>query len=108
MKRLKKRAFSLLEVIAAIVILAVVTAATFATVAPMRAKSDDRVTDQEITTLNALSQSYLLKEGSYPANLHELAEAGYLAHETQEDLHKLQRMNRSYRYAPSSGTFSKR
>ena len=74
----------------------------------MRAKSDDRLADQEITTLNALSQSYFRKEGTYPANLHELAEAGYLANETQEDLHKLQRMNRSYRYAPNSGTFAKR
>ncbi|MGB0595599.1 MAG: prepilin-type N-terminal cleavage/methylation domain-containing protein [Rubripirellula sp.] len=50
MKTHKKSGFSLLEVIAAVVILAVVAAATIATVAPLRAKSDQKMAEQEIAT----------------------------------------------------------
>ncbi len=64
MRRNKKSGFSLLEVIAAVVILAVVAAATVATVAPMRAKSEDKLADQEVATLNAMAQTYFLEVGS--------------------------------------------
>ena len=69
MKRRKNSGFSLLEVIAAVVILAVVAAATVATVAPMRAKSEDKLADQEVATLNAMAQTYYLEVGSYPASV---------------------------------------
>ncbi len=69
MRRNKKSGFSLLEVIAAVVILAVVAAATVATVAPMRAKSEDKLADQEVATLNAMAQTYFLEIGSYPSSV---------------------------------------
>ena len=89
MKRNKNSGFSLLEVIAAVVILAVVAAATVATVAPMRAKSEDKLADQEVATLNAMSQTYYLEQGSYPSSVYSLATEGYLANTTDDEKARL-------------------
>lgn len=108
MKRNKKSGFSLLEVIAAVVILAVVAAATVATVAPMRAKSEDKLADQEVATLNAMAQTYFLEVGSFPPNVNTLAAAGYLSNVTPEDAARLTRIRRNYTYTRATGTFAKR
>ena len=108
MKRKKKSGFSLLEVIAAVVILAVVAAATVATVAPMRAKSEDKLADQEVATLNAMSQTYYLEEGRYPGSVYTLANAGYLANSTREERVRLSNMRRNYNYSRSTGVFTKK
>jgi prepilin-type N-terminal cleavage/methylation domain-containing protein len=107
-KRNKLVGFSLLEVIAAVVILAVVAAATVATVAPMRAKSEDKLTDRELATLNALAQSYHLQEGQYPASIDALAKAGHLRSTTADERVRVERIRRNYNYSPVSGVFSKR
>ncbi len=107
MKRNKKKGFSLLEVIAAVVILAVVAAATVATVAPMRAKSEDKLADQEIATLNAMSQTYFLEVGQYPSSVYTLASAGYLANTTREEKLRLRKIRNNYTYTQSTGMFSK-
>ncbi len=108
MKRYGKCGFSLLEVIAATVILAVVAAATVATVAPMRAKSVDRLADQEVATLNAMAQTYYLEKGEYPANLDALVGAGYIADATTADKSRFQKLTRDYNYSPTTGVFSKK
>ena len=108
MKRNRKRGFSLLEVIAAVVILAVVGAAAVATVAPMRAKSVDKLADQEIATLNSMAQTYFLEEGRYPANVNALANAGYLANATPEERARVTRIRRNYDYSRATGIFSKK
>ena len=108
MKRNKKRGFSLLEVIAAVVILAVVAAATVATVAPMRAKSEDKLQDQEVATLNAMSQTYFLEEGRYPSSVVNLATAGYIANQTPDEKARLSKMRRNYNYSRSTGVFTKK
>jgi prepilin-type N-terminal cleavage/methylation domain-containing protein len=108
MKRNKKSGFSLLEVIAAVVILAVVAAATVATVAPMRAKSEDKLADQEVATLNAMAQTYYLEEGRYPGNVVTLANAGYLAYNTTEEKQRVNLMRRNYNYTRSTGVFEKK
>ena len=108
MKRSKKNGFSLLEVIAAVVILAVVAAATVATVAPMRAKSEDKLADQEVATLNAMAQTYFLEVGNYPASVNTLRNAGYLANTTREDRQRVARMARDYTYTRATGTFAKK
>jgi prepilin-type N-terminal cleavage/methylation domain-containing protein len=108
MRRNKKSGFSLLEVIAAVVILAVVAAATVATVAPMRAKSEDKLADQEVATLNAMAQTYFLEIGSYPGNVNTLATAGYLANTTPAEQARLTKIRRNYTYTRSTGTFAKR
>lgn len=108
MNRNKKKGFSLLEVIAAVVILAVVAAATVATVAPMRAKSEDKLADQEIATLNAMTQTYFLETGSYPNGVNTLASAGYLANTTTDEKARLTRIRRNYHYSRATGTFAKK
>jgi prepilin-type N-terminal cleavage/methylation domain-containing protein len=108
MKRRKNSGFSLLEVIAAVVILAVVAAATVATVAPMRAKSDDKLADQEVATLNAMAQTYFLEVGRYPGGADALATAGYLANATPEEKARITKIKRNYTYSAATGVFSKK
>jgi len=108
MKRIGKSGFSLLEIIAAMVILAVVAAATVATVTPMRAKSEDKLADQEVATLNAMAQTYYLEEGLYPADVTALADAGYLANTTVDDKSRLQKIRRNFNYSQATGLFSKK
>lgn len=108
MKRSKKSGFSLLEVIAAVVILAVVAAATVATVAPMRAKSEDKLADSEVATLNAMAQTYYLEVGKYPNSVGALRNAGYLANVTKEDKQRVSRMTKNYAYTQTTGTFAKK
>ena len=108
MKRNQKSGFSLLEVIAAVVILAVVAAATVATVAPMRAKSEDKLADQEVATLNAMAQTYFLELGSYPRSASDLGTAGYLANTTPEELARITKIRRNYTYSRTTGVFAKR
>lgn len=69
----KRRGFSLIEVIAAVVILAVVATTTVATIAPMRKKSQFKMDDQQIARLQGIVQTYYLEIGAYPsADLAEL------------------------------------
>lgn len=108
MKRNQKSGFSLLEVIAAVVILAVVAAATVATVAPMRAKSEDKLAEQEVATLNAMSQTYYLEEGRFPTSVDSLATAGYLANITDAEKARLTKIKRNYSYSRTTGVFAKK
>ena len=64
--RRNRRGFSLIEVIAAVVILAVVATATVATIMPMRAKSQKKIDEQNIARLNGISQAYYMETGQYP------------------------------------------
>jgi len=108
MRRGKKGGFSLLEVIAAVVILAVVAAATVATVAPMREKSQDKLADQEVAGLNAMSQTYYLEEGRFPSSVYSLVSAGYVANITPEERQRVLRIRRNYDYARATGVFAKK
>lgn len=108
MKRSKNSGFSLLEVIAAVVILAVVAAATVATVAPMRAKSEDKLADQEVASLNAMAQTYFLEIGRYPASVNSLANSGYIANTTTEEKQRLTKIRRNYTYSRTTGVFTKK
>ncbi len=73
-----RKGFSLLEMIAAVVILAVVAVATTATIVPMRAKSQAKIDIQNIAKLQALSDTYYLERGVWPdRNLTYLSRYGY-------------------------------
>ncbi len=108
MKRNRKNGFSLLEVIAAVVILAVVAAATVATVAPMRAKSEAKLAEQEIATLNSMSQTYFLEKGAFPRSVNDLVTEGYLTNTDQAAQDRITNIRRNYTYARATGTFTKR
>ena len=80
----RRRGFSLIEVIAAVVILAVVATATVATIAPMREKSRAKIDQQTIAKLNGISQAYYMEYGTYPdRNLTVLNTRGYTSTRTQ-------------------------
>jgi prepilin-type N-terminal cleavage/methylation domain-containing protein len=64
--RNRRRGFSLIEVIAAVIILAVVATATVATITPMREKSRSKIDQQNIAKLNGLVQAYVLEKGTVP------------------------------------------
>ncbi len=71
--------FSLIEIISAVVILAVVATATVATIAPMREKSRTKIDDQAVARLNGIVQAYFMEKGAYPdAALNRLITERYL------------------------------
>ncbi|MCC7337671.1 MAG: prepilin-type N-terminal cleavage/methylation domain-containing protein [Pirellulaceae bacterium] len=77
-KKSNRKGFSLIEVIAAVIILAVVATATVATIAPMREKSRDKLDLQNIASLNATVQAYYMEMGAWPdTNLTRLKTNGY-------------------------------
>lgn len=106
--RQTRKGFSLLEIIAAVIILAVVAAATVATVAPMRQKADDKMSVQELATLNSLANTYFIEYGAFPGNIGTLRTSGYIAYTTPEDKARYNLLNKKYAYDRATGTFSKR
>lgn len=108
MKRFRKSGFSILEVLAAAVILSVVAAAAVATVAPMRAKSENWHAHQELASLNAMAQTYHQEEGQYPANAADLVHAGYLTDATADKKLWIARIHHEYSYSHTTGVFSKK
>lgn len=107
MKR-RRHAFSLLEVIAAVVILAVVAAATVATVAPMRQKSSDKLAEQDRANISAMAQTYFVEVGRYPGSVRQLANEGYFNNTTAEEQARVNQLNRSYRINRTTGEVSDR
>lgn len=74
----RRKGFSLIEVIAAVVILAVVATATVSTIAPMREKSRVKLDEQNIAKLNGIVQAYILETGQTPDYwMTRLQTAGY-------------------------------
>lgn len=106
MKRNQKNGFSLLEVIAAVFILAVVTAATIATIAPMRQKSEDKLAIGDIASLNAVAETYYLEKGSYPPSISHLARQGYLANSTPAERMRYEKLAQ-YTYDRKTGSFTR-
>ena len=74
----------------------------------MRAKSEDKLADQEIATLNAMSQTYFLEQGRYPSSVFALASGGYIANTTRDERVRLSKIRRNYNYTRSTGVFAKK
>lgn len=84
-RRQRRAGFSLLEVIAAVVILAVVAAATVSAIAPLREKARQKVDIQNVARLNAIVQAYYMETGEWPdEDLEDLQTAGYADEKTHE------------------------
>jgi general secretion pathway protein G len=100
---------SLLEVIAAAIILSVVVTATVATIVPIRVKSEQRLIEQQLASLNSMSQTYFLEQGEFPPQgIDSLIAVGYLTNEDSEAQARNAKMRTDYRYRQSTGTFLKR
>ncbi|MEM6366343.1 MAG: prepilin-type N-terminal cleavage/methylation domain-containing protein [Planctomycetota bacterium] len=78
MRRRCATAFSLLEVIAAVVIVAVISAATLATLSPMRQHSETRNAIRDVASLNMLSETFYLENNEYPQSVDCLINAGLI------------------------------
>ncbi|MGV3484630.1 MAG: prepilin-type N-terminal cleavage/methylation domain-containing protein [Planctomycetaceae bacterium] len=106
---LRRNGFSLLEVIAAVVILAVVAAATVATVGPMRAKSDQKLSEKQTASLNSMSQTYFLELGQFPPDgVNSLVTAGYLSSADAAAKAHNAKLRADYSYSRTTGTFVKK
>ena len=108
MKRNRRNAFSLLEVIAAVVILAVVAAATVATVAPMRAKSSEKLEEQDSANISAMAQTYFVENGRYPTSVRQLANDGYFNNTTTAEQQRVNTLNRTFTINRQTGEVTKR
>lgn len=105
----KRSAFSLLEVIAAVIILAIVATATIATVAPMRAKSDQKMDQATLANLNGMAQTFFLEQGRWPTRnggVRDLASAGYI--DTVNNRTAYNDWVRSFEWDSNSNTFRAR
>ncbi len=79
----RRGGFSLIEIISAVVILAVVATATVSTIAPMREKSRTKIDDQAMARLTGIVQAYYMEKGTYPdAAMNRLVTEKYLADAT--------------------------
>ena len=89
MKRTQKMSrrrggFSLMEVMAAIIIIAAVATATVASLTTLRGKSMAKIDQQNVAELNGKVHAYYLEFGKWPdANLNDLFTAGYTDAKTQ-------------------------
>jgi prepilin-type N-terminal cleavage/methylation domain-containing protein len=118
MKLHDQRGFSILELIAAAVILGVVCTAAIATVAPIRAKSRDHVSERELATLNAAAHQFFLQHGRHPDNLRALLRdnsqsnlpqaSAPQANSPLADPIQLRRIEQSYAYSPATGQFTRK
>lgn len=100
---------SLIEVIAAAIILSVVVTATVATVVPLRVKSEQRLIEQQLASLNSMSQTYFLERGEFPPQgIDSLIAVGYLANGDADAKARNAKMRLDYVYRHATGTFLKR
>lgn len=68
----KRRGFSLLELLAVVVILGIIAAIVVPRVSTSSALAKQRVNEHNIATLNAAVERYFVNEGSWPTALTDL------------------------------------
>ena len=105
----RRKGFSLLEIIAAVIILAVVATATVSTVAPMRAKSDAKMSETALATLNGMAQTFYVEQGRWPTRnggVWDLAVTGYI--DTRVAGAKYNQWYRTYQWNDTSKVFVKK
>jgi len=105
----RTQGFSFLEIVAGTVILGVVATATVATIAPMRARAGQQLSDQRAKALNSMSQVYFLEVGRFPPRgVDSLIAAGYLACDDDKNQSQAYEMQCNFSYNRATGTFTRR
>ena len=75
----KRSGFSLMEVMAAIVIIAVVATASVSGLSSLRGKANTKLDETNIAELNSKVQAYHLEYAKWPStNLNQLTRTGYI------------------------------
>ena len=104
-----RNAFSLTELLAAVVVITVVAVATVSTVTPLRARAHRDANDKKLAELNELATAYFLKHDQYPPNgVVSIIEAGLVTGGSLDDDDSLAQMLKEFRYDAEKGIFTLR
>jgi prepilin-type N-terminal cleavage/methylation domain-containing protein len=104
-----RNAFSLTELLAAVVIITVVAVATVSTVTPLRARAHRDANEKKLAELNELATTYFLKHDQYPPNgVVSIIESGLTTGGWLDDENDLAQVLREFRYDAEKGIFTPR
>lgn len=108
-KKQSRNAFSFSELLAALVIISVVSIATVSTLTPLRARAEFASNQRKLADLNSLSKAYHATFDQYPPNgVVSMIEAGLYPGAIPVDPIELADTLRDFKYEPSKGEFSLR
>jgi general secretion pathway protein G len=107
--RAPRNAFSLTEILAAVVIITVVAVATVSTVTPLRARANRETTEKKLAELNELATAYFIQHDRYPPNgILSIIEAGMATGGPLGDEKGLAETLKDFRYDAEKGVFTLR
>lgn len=102
-----RNAFSLSELLAAMVIISVVSIATVSTVSPLRARAQVAANQRKLADLNSLAKAYYSSHSQFPPNgVISMIEAGLYPGPIPVDPAELADVLKDFKYEPSKGEFS--
>lgn len=104
-----RNAFSLSELLAAVVIITVVSIATVSTVTPLRARAQVAANQRKLADLNSLSKAYRSNHDQFPPNgVVSMIEAGLYPGAIPVDPSELAETLKDFKYEATKGEFSLR
>jgi len=107
--QLSRDAFSLAELLAAIVIITVVAIATVSTITPLRARAHEAANERKLADLNNLAQAYRRSHDCNPPNgVVSMIEAGLYPGAIPVDPNELAQTLKDFRYDATQGSFAQR
>jgi prepilin-type N-terminal cleavage/methylation domain-containing protein len=108
-KQQPRNAFSLSELLAAVVIISVVSIATISTITPLRARAHIAANERKLADLNSLSKAYHAAHQKFPPNgIVSMIEVGLYPGAIPVDPSELATTLRDFRYEATKGEFSLR
>lgn len=108
-KQQPRNAFSLSELLAAIVIITVVSIATVSTITPLRARAHVAANERKLADLNSLAKAYRSTHDKFPPNgVVSMIEAGLYPGAIPVEPSELATTLKDFKYDPSKGEFSLR
>jgi len=104
-----RNAFSLTELLAAVVIITVVSIATVSTITPLRARAQFAANERKLADLNSLAKAYRVSHDKFPANgVVSMIEAGLYPGALPVDPNELATTLKDFKYEATKGEFSLR
>jgi type II secretory pathway pseudopilin PulG len=108
-KKNSRTAFSFSELLAAVVIISIVSIATVSTLTPLRARAEFAANQRKLADLNSLAKAYHATYEQFPPNgVVSMIEAGLYPGAIPVDAIELADTLKDFKYEPSSGEFSLR
>jgi len=104
-----RNAFSLTELLAAVVIITVVSIATVSTITPLRARAQVAANQRKLADLNSLAKAYRETHDKFPPNgVVSMIEAGLYPGAIPVDPSELATTLKEFKYEATKGEFSLR